>query len=397
MRLRSCLSVLLTSVIAASVQLPVLAENEAALNQAIADYNARQYEQARIGLEACLKEGSSRPDGFYYLALTYQQLGRLAGAREAYAFVVKNFPGTTAATMSKKAMDQLSAALTSGPATLPRETWVPFTRRGTSMIVDARVNNKPMKMIFDTGAEGCAFSLAHFRQLGLPIPSGPPTAFAQGVGKSEPIPEWQVKIDLVVGRIERKQFLVSVGENGMSLPLLGQDFFTGMEYSIDSSNNVISFKKREAAPGKTMTAVSVRPGMTVDASGKYVYVVPFEQLGECASVKVTVNNKVIPMIFDTGAEVTMFTTSQAASVGIPPGGRTVQIGGIGGAVAATLGVVDSIKLGPIERRAMRVPVTDKTAISQSLLGQDFLRGWHYTIDKQNKVIRFTRATGANNY
>jgi hypothetical protein len=32
-----------------------------------------------------------------------------------------------------------------------------------------------------------------------------------------------------------------------------------------------------------------------------------------------------------------------------------------------------------------------------LLGQDFLRGWHYTIDKTKQVIRFTQATARDNY
>ena len=391
------LLIALISLVAISMPLPTWAENETVLKQAIADYNARNFEQARLGLEAYVKEGSSRPDGFYYLALTYHQLGRVQGAREGYAFVIKNFPGTPAAALSKKALDQLTAAFTSGPATLPKETWVPFTRRGTHMIVDAKVNNHPMKMIFDTGAEGCAFSMAHFRQLGLPRPSGPPTAMALGVGKAEPVPEWQVKVDLSVGHIERKQYLVSVSEIGLDAPLLGQDFFTGMEYSIDSTSNVVSFRRRDVAPAKVAAVASVKPGMSVDASGKYVYTVPFEQMGECASVKVIVNGHEVPMIFDTGAEVTMFTSTQAASANIRTGRGHVQIGGIAGATTAGLGIIDSIKLGPIEKKGLKVPVSDKISSPQSLLGQDFLRGWHFTIDKQNKVIRFTQAGGENNY
>jgi len=264
----SNIAVLVACLAALSWPLPCLADNEAALQQAIADYNARNFEQALRELEAYTSEGASKPDGFYYLALTYQQLGRLNGARGSYDFVVKNFPGTPAAALSKKALEQLTAAMTSGPAFLPKETWVPFTRRGTSMIVDAKVNNKSMKMIFDTGAEGCAFSLAHFRQLGLPLPSGPPTAMAVGVGKNVPMPIWRVKVDVSVGHIERKQFIVAVGDNGLPLPLLGQEFFSGMEYSIDSTNNAISFKRRDTAPGTIVAAVSVKPGMTVDASGK---------------------------------------------------------------------------------------------------------------------------------
>jgi len=66
-------------------------------------------------------------------------------------------------------------------------------------------------------------------------------------------------------------------------------------------------------------------------------------------------------------------------------------------VLASFGIVNSIKLGPIEKHGMRIPVTDKIGIKESLLGQDFVRGWHYTIDKSAKVIKFTQATGRTNY
>ena len=368
-----------------------LAADDALFQAATTDYAAKNYEKARVELEAYLKGGTDKPEAFYYLGLIYQQLNRLPAAKKAYGLVIEHFPGSEAATLAQRALVSIDAALATGPAVLPRETWVPFARVGNAMFVDGKVNGKSQKMIFDTGAERCAFSLNQLRQLGVTLPGGPPSGLANGVGKTEGVPVWTVKIDLAVGHIERHNFAVMAGDMPLPAPLLGQDFLAGMEYSIDSSSNAISFKKKDGGANITLATAAPAAGMTVDAGGKYVYTVPFTVQGECAVVNVLVNGKQLPMIFDTGASICLFTAAQAQTAGITmTNAAPVMVGGVGGAAPARIGIADSIKLGPIERPQMRVPVTDKIAAPLSLLGQDFVKGWHYTIDKQARVIRFTK-------
>jgi len=322
---------------------PTLAGDDTLYQAAVADYTAKNYEKALAGFNNYLKsctEKPDKPDAFYYVALIYHQTGRLELARRAYGFVIKNFPGTSGSAMAEKGLAQVEIALAPGPAHLPKETWIPFVRHGRSMVVEAKVNSHNVPMIFDTGAERCAFSLAQLRQLGVPLPSGPPQGLSMGVGKSEPTPIWTVKVDLLVGHIERHAFAVMVGDLALPAPLLGQDFFAGMEYSIDSTNNSISFKKHEPVEGGTiLAAAAVTPGLTVDASGKYVYNVPCTLSGECAVVKVMVNGHELPMVFDTGAEGCLLTSVQAREAGVFMDGKALKVSGIGGATMADLSIV----------------------------------------------------------
>jgi len=379
--------------------LPVYAGDEPLYRSAVADYRAKNYDRARQKFESYCKNYQDKADAFYYLALINYQQGRNTEAQNGYKFVIKNFAGSTAATLSAQGLAQLEQSFIPGQASLPKETWVPFVRRDRSIVVEAKVNNHTLPMVFDTGAERCAFSIAQFRKLGLPVPVGPPAGLSLGVGTAEPMPIWSAKVDLVVGRIERHGFTVMVGDMALTTPLLGQDFFTGMQYTIDATNNVITFKKRDAAEGTIIASAGsgTAPGMSVDTAGKYVYTVPFTLLGECAVVKVLVNGHELPMVFDTGAEGCVLSSEQAKEAAVTFSNKSFEISGIGGSTMASYGLVDTIKLGPIEKNHMRIPVTAKMGIKQSLLGQDFLRGWHYTIDKAASVIRFTQASGANNY
>jgi len=121
------------------------------------------------------------------------------------------------------------------PRAVSRGTFeIPFkvAPDGRHMLVDAYINKKPYVMIFDTGADGCAFSFKDCKNLGIDPPSGAPTGRSIGV-KGE-TSTWTMMVDLKVGKIAKEGFTVGVVDNSdMDHPLLGQSFFGGYKVNVD--------------------------------------------------------------------------------------------------------------------------------------------------------------------
>lgn len=353
--------------------------------EGIALFKQQEYLKAFTYFVKAVQTQPANADAAYYLANTIHHLGHYDKARERYKFVVDHYKGTPAALQAAAVLKQMDSARQAEAAAMPRETWVKYERRGNTIFVDGSVNSKPVTFIFDTGAERCLLTPVQLRELGLPLPTGSPSGFGRGVGQAAAIPVWHMRVDLKIGRIERRNFPVMVSNVPMEHPLLGQEFFKDFEYDIDSQNRVISFKQRGAA-AKTAAA------LTVDATGRYVFTVPFQKVGDSLIVKALVNGREVPMVFDTGASLCLFSRQDLNATGIviDPRRGLFPVSGVGGKVMASTGIVGSIKLGPIERRNFAVAVTDISAITRPLLGQDFVGDWRYTIDNQQQAIKFTK-------
>jgi clan AA aspartic protease (TIGR02281 family) len=353
-------------------------------------YQQKEYKKASECFTQSLRQDSSLGEALYYLGLSYYQMGREDKAREVYQMVLKNYPRTAIATRAGQALHTLDQADQAAESLLPRETWIGYRNSGHWLVVDGAVNDKATPMIFDTGAERSFFTMGQLRQLGIAPPSGPPTGVTMGVGASEGTPSWNLRVDLKAGRIERRNFPILVSSIPIDMPLLGQDFCQGYEIDIDHSKKAISFKLKGSSP--TRVAVAAAPAMTVDSAGHYVHSVPFVKVGNSMIVKATINGNLTEMIFDTGADGSMFPAAVANRCGIriDAGRGTFPVSGAGGSALARAGIIGSIKLGPVEKLSMPVAVCDAMALDKPLLGLDFLRDWHYTIDSQACEIRFTK-------
>lgn len=134
-------------------------------------------------------------------------------------------------------------APSSGPAR--RSAWdVPFRWHGGHMIVDTQVNGKPIEMIFDTGASGIAFTMAHMKKLNLQIPSD--YRKERHIGTGGETMGYGFQVDTIkLGPIVQYSPWVSVVEgSNMDRPLLGQSFFGDYTYQIDTENKLIHFNKQ---------------------------------------------------------------------------------------------------------------------------------------------------------
>ena len=243
-------------------------------------------------------------------------------------------------------------------------------------------------MMFDTGASSCVFSLDQLEQLGIEPPTGPPNGTTAGVGSNKKMPVWNTIADLRLGNIVRKKFPIIVTPSPLTYPLLGENFFHELKYTIDNEAKAVLFKYNPAGP-----SVSEKPHspMTVSAGSNYVYNVPFTIENRALIVVAKLDGHDCPMIFDTGADVCMFTNEELDKFGIKPQfvGRTYNVRGSSGTAPAQLCLIQKAQLGPINGQ-MPCLVTDQAVVPRPLMGQSFFKDWQYTIDHTNHVIQFVR-------
>jgi clan AA aspartic protease (TIGR02281 family) len=362
-------------------------------------YNQRNYAAANDCFKRCLGNTVHDINFVYYAALSAQQMKEYERAKKLFEQIVKLAPKSEAAKLSAVAARNLA-----GPpevATLPRETWVPFTRRGSHILIDAELNQHPVKMIFDTGADFCLFSESMLNEVGVNVPDRPPDGMSGGVGKAGMTPMWRVPVSLKLGRIERKNFRIGMTRVPQVVALLGRDFYQGFEYSIDDANSTIGFK-RIGSGSSTETTAKTAPkaaplgpdgSTTVSDNGTYVYNVPYTGSTSQIIVEAKLNGQPCKMIFDTGAGICFFTSEQAAKVGIvlPANAPNVALQGVGGGAAAQVGTINSFKLGTIELKEVQCAIGGRSMAPYPLLGQTFLRGYQYTIDSANKIIHLSKS------
>jgi predicted aspartyl protease len=126
---------------------------------------------------------------------------------------------------------------------------VPYTYReaGNRVIVTVEVNGKPGQYIFDTGntASGISFfSPAQALKYGVKIPDDAANMVTTGVTGSSIAKAFTVN-RAKLGPIDKVDLPVSVSNLEIGeLPLLGQPFWQGYEYTINHQKRVIEFVRR---------------------------------------------------------------------------------------------------------------------------------------------------------
>ncbi len=121
---------------------------------------------------------------------------------------------------------------------------VPFVRSGGGhMWVDAKINGKTLKMIFDTGAEATAISMADWQKLGFSVPEDARQGTSRGVlGDAV---HYQFTVDSIkLGGLEQNSQPVFIIENSKAPPLLGMSFYGKYKFVVDVNRNVIIFNEQ---------------------------------------------------------------------------------------------------------------------------------------------------------
>ena len=393
MRVASCLwSCVLAPVSILALQQRALAD--ANYDQGVKLYNSGRYFDAVGAFEKAAQSSPHNANALYYSAISYQQMGKASKAEALYGQIMQRFPATQVASYARSALKALqgvsqqpgasgqSGSGRGGPfgsLVAPDETRIYYQTVGDSLVVDASVDDNPIKMLFDTGASLTLFGKDQLQAMGIAVPKGQPTGVVSGVGGGGTAPIWSMRVDLQVGSIMRRNFPIAFAEN-QSMPILGQTFFNEFDYTINRADNSILFVKK----GSSYAAAS-----SVAPEG---HAVPFTTEGNEMVVTAQVNGVPYKMYFDTGAQTTAFGMNDLNTLGIsvPTQATTGIVSGVSGQSASYTFPINSLTLGPIEQYNFNITAVDSAFLPRPLLGQTFYGGWQYTIDNQNNVIRFLR-------
>lgn len=393
------------------------------------DFSAKAYVKAAANFKKAIAANGTNDSARYYYALSLHYNKDLVGAKKAYAELIRLYPESNGANYSRAALSTLDPALlktlpagryvavqqqrqysssaapsgsnstasSSSSRTMiglpfsggrdtsrdhiPDECRVPFEVEHNLFIIDAYVNGRPMKMFFDTGAEGCAFGKNNLADAGVQGPTGSPSGMAHGVGSGGGQAVWDLTVDLKVGTIERRGFPVMVQSNMGGYPLLGQSFFQDFTYTIDNGARTIHFVRKRKASGSAYSDPSRDP-----------YAVPFTRMGNELVVKVEVNGRPTTLFFDTGASSVSLNKSQIRQLGItiPEDADDIIVQGIAGSTHGKAFPVRSLKVGGIEKRDFMIHVVEHSGAPMGLLGQTFYNDLQYTIDYDRGYIHFMR-------
>ncbi len=126
---------------------------------------------------------------------------------------------------------------------------VPYTFRqaGSRIIVNVEINGKANPCMFDTGNSACGImfhSPAQALQYGVQIPDDAETVITGGVTGQSAAKSFTVR-RAKLGPIDRTDLPITVSNTGSTeLPLLGQPFWQGYEYTINHQKKVIEFVRR---------------------------------------------------------------------------------------------------------------------------------------------------------
>jgi clan AA aspartic protease (TIGR02281 family) len=412
------ISICFVFLLAAQMQ-PALCANEQ-LEAGKKKFASGNFKGALINFQNASAADPGDANALYYCAITAHQLGQLKVAEKAYGKLVVSYPGTQASLRAVAALkyldpDYLSRVLTrlpgdvgepgsggaagsarrsayvrsSSPTSrsggggggdldkLPAQSRVYFENSGNNLVVDVYINNRPIKMFFDSGASDIALGKNHLRELGIAPPEGPPVGASRGVGDGGAQATWAMKVNVKVGQIERTNFPITVQENmPTEHPLLGQTFFRDFHYTIDNAGKSILFTKTGS-----------ETGVIANANNS----VPFHNEGRAVIVSVEVNGRPIAMYFDTGAEYCTLSFSQLTQLGIeiPDDARQTISTGIAGQSKSLMFMVPRMKLGPIEKQNVTI-MASGDELPHPLLGQSFFGDLRYEFDNQNHVLMIRR-------
>jgi clan AA aspartic protease (TIGR02281 family) len=361
-----------------------------------------------------LKTSPTDYNALYYSAIIYHRTGSVDQAKNTYGKLIKLYPNSDAARNALAALRYLdpkyaskfpgaysslptrssatasagrawsggqsggSTEVTSGPA----ESQIFFEDRGNAMVVDAYVNNRPVKMIFDTGAEAVVFGKNHLNELGIDVPKGEATGLSFGVGDGGAQRAWNTTATIKLGQIEKRNCPIAVHEEMPTLPLLGQTFFKDFQYSIQrgqgGTGGSIRFRRKDASSAQSIAHDS--------------NAVPFSRQGNEIVVPVEINGRQTRMFFDTGAEQCVFSEAQLQQLGITVPedaveGRSI---GIAGSTATKTFTVARMRLGSVEKTNVPISMVESYHMPLPLLGQTFFGDLRCELDNDAHLLRLRR-------
>jgi clan AA aspartic protease (TIGR02281 family) len=143
-------------------------------------------------------------------------------------------------------------------------------------------------------------------------------------------------------------------------------------------------------PSETSSPPESRGEPAVDAG--WAKLVPTKP-GGVVIVDAVLNRRLtVPLLLDTGADVTILTQQVAKELRIPALDRLPKLSfrTPGGVVNFPITTLQSLRVGTAEARAVNVAIDTDGHLPVGLLGMSFLRHFKVTVDQQRGRITFER-------
>jgi predicted aspartyl protease len=147
--------------------------------------------------------------------------------------------------------------------------------------------------------------------------------------------------------------------------------------------------RREPSETRSFETSSVDPPTSGSDHPSGAIKVPVQMTGASVIVPVTLNRRLKAFLaLDTGATTTMISHRLANTLGLRTDGTRVVATTVSGQVSIPLVRLGSIKVGEAEVYNLPVTVHDlsRTARVDGLLGLDFLKRFHVSIDSRNQFL-----------
>ncbi len=382
-------------------------------------FQEKKYVKAVKCFADSVKQNPGNDNAYYYHALALHYSKDMKGAIGEYGRIIRLFPSSQAADHSRRALMVLDPVLlkklspelfTAAPPVarqagspiisgsrssyssssedrFPSEARLNFTKEVGCMMVEAQFNNRPLKVMFDTGSQGTILGKNHLQSMGLPEPTGQPTGTSTSAGSSQKT--WDMRLNIKIGNIERNNFPVVIKESMLDSPSIGQSFFKDFTYTIDNNAQTIRLVKKTAGASSNVASSSGSSRSSSDPN-----VVPFtrDENYDQIIVSVSVDGRPGRMYLDTGASTMCMSSAHAKGFGltVPEDAIDTMINGTSARMTGKKFSIRTVKLGPVEKHNVDVTVVDNYSFPLPLIGQSFFGDSNYTVDDQAKVIRFTR-------
>lgn len=364
----------------------------------VALFGRNDYQGAIECFTRAVKADPTNSNAIYYLANSYQRSGQAQKAQRLYQLCVSKFSGTTAARYSAQSLSSMvgraSGVTSAKPASSANGDYIPDqesvgfkTDSAGHPVVSAQINGRAIDLVFDTGAEATIIGKNHASSIGLAIPSGPTTVSIAAAGGTN-VGAWSVPAVVQVGQIKRS-VEVLILEKDYPYASLGVPFFGDLAYKQDNNAHLIRFARRDQAATNTLNRAGSRNSI-VSSSG-YGQDVPFRLDGASMIVDLKIDGRPLQAVFDSGAASSIrLSMAHLKQLGIQPpaDAQRGQGSGFGGGGSMVRFKVGRVEMGPLVKNNVDIYASEGS-MQYPIVGQEFISGRSYTVDRDKRVIRFS--------
>lgn len=278
------------------------------------------------------------------------------------------------------------------------------------IVIDGAINGKPIGVALDTGASRSLILRSTAVRLDLPRREARGQRL-YGVGGETKVEIAQVD-DLTLGGVSTPDLALwvagEIASSGGVDVLLGQDFLGKFDVEFDLADRKVRLFR---SPGCENAGLAY---WTKDVAGQVALETTSNRQQKVAFT-VEINHARVPAILDSGAPVSILSTTHAQSVGVVPGGAGVSVGppirGLGAKSADSwIGTFEEFAIGNESIPDVRIRFAnlyDNNAFETTgsriarnvaptqpmLLGADFLRAHRTLVANSQRRMYFTYTGG----